>query len=95
MGNNVERIIVGNERTEVETCYILNIILGTYARGQFLVSAHPIPQCLNFCQKLRMRFPETLAALLRASIKDSTIGKNNTSRYHHTVAVGMNTTVHT
>ena len=42
-----------------------------------------------------MRLPKTLATLLRASIKDSTIGKNNTSRHHHAVTVGMHATVHT
>ena len=73
MGDDVKRVIVGNERTKIQSRYILNTIFGTYARGQCFVSSYLIAQVFYLLQELRMTLAEGLLALLVARIENSTI----------------------
>ena len=95
MGDDVERIVVGNQRTEVQTCHVLNTIFSTYARGKSFVGTHLVAQGLDLLQELGMTLTEGLFALFRTSVEHCSISEDNPGRYHHTVAVGMHTAVHT
>ena len=94
MGDDIERIIIGNEWTKVETRYVLYTIFNMYARGQFLISTDFIAQSLDLSQKLRMSLSEILTTLFRTCIKNRSICQDDTGRHHHTIAVGMHATVH-
>ena len=95
MGDDVERIIVSNQRTEVQSCHVLNTVFLADAIGQFLVGTHLITQGFDLGDEFRMTLTESLLAGFVTCIKDSTIGKDNPCRDHHTIAIGMNTAVHT
>ena len=95
VGDDVKRIIVGDERTKVQSRHVLNTIFGTYARGQRFISSYLVAQGFNLLDKLRMTLAEGLLALFVTRIENSTIRQNDTCRHHHTVAVGMHTAVHT
>ena len=94
MGNDIERIVVGNQRTEIQSCHILDGILFTDSLGKRLVGPHTVAQVLDFADEFRMRLAERFLALLVASVEHSSIGKDDTSRDEHAVAVGMHAAVH-
>ena len=94
MGYDIKGIIVGNERTEVKTRHILDAVFPGDAIGQFLVGSYLIAQVLNLLEELRMTLAESLTTLFVACIQDCSIRQDNSGRNHHTVAIGMDTTVH-
>ena len=94
VGNDVERIVIGYERTQVQACHVFDRIFIGDAISQFLVSTHLVAQCLYLCQELRVRLAESRLALFRTCIQKGAIRQDDTSRHHHPVAVGMDTTVH-
>ena len=95
MGDDVEGIVVGHQRAQVQTRHVLNTIFGAYARGQFFVGSHFVAQGLNLFQEFWMALAEGLFALLRTRVEHGTISQDDTCRHHHAVAVGMHTAVHT
>ena len=94
MGDDVERIVISHQRTQVQTRHILDTIFLTDARSQFLIGTHPITQRLNLLDHLWMTPTESRPALFIACIQHRSIGQHHASRHHHTVTVGMHTTVH-
>ena len=94
MGDDVEGVVVGDERTNVQTRHILDTVFLGDALCQFLVGTHLVAQSLDLLQKLRMRIPEIPATFLVASVEYGTIGEDDSCRHHHAVAVGMDTTIH-
>ena len=94
VGDDVERVVIGNERTQVQTRHVLNAIFGTNARCQLLVGTHTVAQVLNLLQELGVRAGKLLAALLVACIEHRAVGQDDAGRDHHAVAVGMHATVH-
>ena len=54
MGNDVERVVVSNQRTQIQSRDVLNTIFGTYAFSQFLISTDLVAQGLNLGDELRM-----------------------------------------
>ena len=95
MGDDVEGIVVGDKRTEVQTCHVLNRIFPGDALCQFFVGTHLVAQVLNLLQEFRMTLAEGLTTLLRTCIEHSTVCQDDFGRDHHTVTVGMHTAVHT
>ena len=63
VGDDVEGIVVGDERTDVQARHVLDTIFGTDARGQFLVGSHTVAQGLDLLQELRMTLSEGFTAL--------------------------------
>ena len=94
MGDDVERIVVGYQWTQVQACYVLNRILGAYARGQFLVCPYLVAQSLNLLDEIRVALSEGLPALLVARVEYRAVGQDYLGTYHHAIAVGMHATVH-
>ena len=94
VGHDVERIVVGQQRTDVQTGHILDAILLADAVGQLFVGTHAVAQVLYLLDKLRMRLAESLLALLVARIDHGTVGKYQSGADHHAVAIGMHAAVH-
>ena len=64
MGDDVEGIVVGDERTEVQTRHVLNTVFLGDAVCQFLVGTHLVAQGLDLLQEIGMTLAKRLFALL-------------------------------
>ena len=95
VGDDVERIVIGYQRTQVQTRYVLDAVFGFDTLCQFLVCANLVAQIFNLFQKLGVTLAEGRFALFRTSVEHGTIGQDDAGRDHHTVAVGMHAAVHT
>ena len=94
VGNDVEGIVVGDKRTDIEPRDILNRILIPDALREVCIFPHLIAQGLYLLEKLRMTPAERFPALRIAGIEDGTVGKDDACTEHHVVAVGMHATAH-
>ena len=94
MGNDVERIVVGNERTDIQSGNIFNAVFIFYLLRETLVSTHSVAELLYSTQKIGMRSPELSPAFLVAGVKNCSVGENHLGRNEQPVAVGMYSTVH-
>ena len=94
MGDDVEGIVVGHQRTDVEARHVLDGVFLTDAVGQRLVGPHTVAKVLNLADEFGMRLAEFLAATLAAGIEHRSVGKHQTGGDKHAVAIGMYATVH-
>ena len=94
MGDDVEGIVIGHQRTNIETRHVLDGVFLTDAVGQGLVGPHTVAKVLNLADEFGMRLAEFLAATLAAGIEHSSVGKHQTGGDKHAVAIGMYATVH-
>ena len=94
VGDDVEGVVVGDERTEIESRHVLNIIFGTYARRELFVGTHTVAKLFYLLEELRMTLSESLTALLGTCVENGAVCQDDTRREEHPVAVGMHATVH-
>ena len=94
VGHDVERVVVGEKRTQVQTGNVLDTVFQCDAVGQLLVGPHAVAQCLDLGDELGMTLPEIFLALLVASVNNRSVGEDKARAHHHAVAVGMHATVH-
>ena len=95
VGDDIERIIISHQRTEVQSRHVLNTIFGTYARGQGFVGTYLVAQGLDLLQEFGMTLAEGVLTIFRTSIEYGAVSQDDSGADHHTVAVGMHTAVHT
>ena len=94
VGNDVEGVVVGYQRTQVQTGNILDTVLAADAPSQRFVVSDAVAEGFYLADKVRVTLAESLATLLTSSIEHCSVGQDDTGRYQHAVAVGMDTTVH-
>ena len=94
VGHDVERVVVGDEGSQVESGDVLDAVLLPDACHQLFVSTHTVAQLFYLTDEVGVRLSELLAALLVGCINDGAVGEDDARALHHTVAVGVDTTVH-
>ena len=85
VGHDVEGVVVGHERPQVQTRDILDFVLMVDTVGQFLVGPHPVAQVLNLLEKFGVRLAEGRLALLVAGVDDGAVGEDDAGAHHHAV----------
>ena len=94
VSDDVEWVVVDNERADVEACNVLDAVFELYSLRQFLVRPDAVSELFYLLDKVGMSLPELLFALFVASVEDGAVGENQPCTDHHAVAVGMYATVH-
>ncbi len=95
VGDDVKRIIVSHERSDVETCHVLDGIFPADAVGEGLVGPHLVAQSLYTFDEIAMGLAEQLTAMCIAGVEHRAVGKNDAHRQQHVVGVGMHAATHT
>ena len=95
VGDDVEWVGVLNEWVNVEPSHILNGILMLDALHKFFIGKHTVANILNTLDDFGVRLLECVAAVGIASVEHCAVGKHDTHRFHHLVAIGMCSATHT
>ena len=74
-GDDVKRVIIGDERPQVQSRHVLDAVFLADTVGQRLIPANAVTQGLDSLDEIRMGFLKVFTAYSIASIKHSTIGQ--------------------
>ena len=94
MRHDVERVVVGDERAQVESRDVLDTVFVANAVGEGLVGPDLVAQLFDLLNESGVRFSESLFAFLAAGVDDCAVGQDESGADKHAVAVGMHATVH-
>ena len=73
VGHDIERVVVCNERSQVQACHVLDAVFFLDTFCQLLVSTYLITQSFYFLQKFRMCLAELSLAVLTTRIHNGTV----------------------
>ena len=94
VGDDVKRVIVGDERPQVQACDVLDAVFLADTVSQRLVGADAVAQGLDARDEVRMALAERLAARLVTRVEHGAVGQHQTRRQQHAVTVSMGAAVH-
>ena len=87
MKQDIERILICDQRKQIQACDILYGIFMSYATGQFSIAQHFVSELFNLTEHLMMTAGKGFPALRICSIQHSAVCKDDTCREKHPVAV--------
>ena len=94
VGDDVKRVIIGDERPQIQSRHVLDAVFLADAVSQRLVGPDAVAQGLNLGNKVRMGLLERLTARLVTRVEHSAVRKHQAGRQEHAVTIGMSAAIH-
>ncbi len=94
VGDNIEWVVEGYERQQVESGYVFYGVFVPDALCEFAVAAYFVAQGIYAAQELGVAVGKVSARLLAAGVEYGAVGHNQAWRQQHAVGVGMYAAVH-